>query len=184
MINYELPTTLCVDGKEYEINRKGDYRIILDIISVFCDQDLTDQQKAYCALSIFYNFNIPENIESALAEMKRFIDCGEDTAEDNTHVKPRMDWEHDFNLIISPINKALGYEVRMADYLHWWTFVGGYMEIDGDCQFAMILNIRKKLSKGQKLEKWEREFYQSNRNRVNIPARLSKKDKAFLEFDL
>lgn len=52
MINYELPTKVNIDGTEYPINKNGDYRMVLDVISVLNDNELTKQEKAYCALSI------------------------------------------------------------------------------------------------------------------------------------
>ena len=45
----------------------------------------------------------------------------------------------------------------MADYIHWWTFMGYYMSI-GECLYSTILSIRDKILNGKKLEKYEREF--------------------------
>ena len=47
-------------------------------------------------------------------------------------------------------------------YLHWWTFLGAYMEI-GESLFSQILSVRMKKAKGKKLEDWEREFYKENK---------------------
>ena len=43
------------------------------------------------------------------------------------------------------------------------------MEI-GDCTFSTILDIRRKLRKHKKLEKWEREYYDENRELINIKS--------------
>jgi len=45
------------------------------------------------------------------------------------------DWEQDFPLIVNPVNRVLGYEVRDCEYCHWWTFLSAYYEI-GDCLFV------------------------------------------------
>ena len=49
-----------------------------------------------------------------------------------------MDWDQDAPLIVPAINKVLGGEVRAMPYLHWWTFVGAYMEI-GEGVFSSVL---------------------------------------------
>lgn len=77
MINYHLPTAIIIDNVSYPINRNGDYRMVLDVISVLNDSVLTEQEKVYCALVIFYDFNVPENIQEAVNEMMCFINCGE-----------------------------------------------------------------------------------------------------------
>ena len=47
--------------------------------------------------------------------------------------------------------------------------VGYYMEI-GDCTFSTILDIRRKLRKHKKLEKWEREYYDENRELIDFKS--------------
>ena len=43
-----------------------------------------------------------------------------------------MSWEQDFDMIIAPVNRIAGCEVRALEYLHWWSFLSFYQEI-GDC---------------------------------------------------
>ena len=53
-----------------------------------------------------------------------------------------MDWEKDLSLIISPINKIVGHDIRL-DSFHWWTFLSYFMEI-GECTFNTYVGIRNK----------------------------------------
>ena len=76
-------------------------------------------------------------------------------------------WEQDAGMIVPAVNRVAGCEVRALPYLHWWTFLGYYMEI-GDGLFAQVLNIRQKKSKGKKLEKWEKEFYRENKKIIDL----------------
>lgn len=179
MTNYTLPTEIIINDISYSINRNGDYRMVLDVISAMNDEKMDNQEKAYCALCIFYDFNIPQNAQKAIDEMMLFINCGE--AESNTKDKPPvMSWEKDFSVLAAPINRVLGTEIRSVPYLHWWTFIGGYMEI-GECRFANIVNIRTKIQKGQKLEKWEREFYNENRSVIDLKPNLKKEEQEFID---
>lgn len=175
MIYRTLPTEISVDGKLYTIRNKGDYGVILDVLRVLNSKELTDEQRAKFALFTFldgeidenYRFHgeLPKDKSKAVEEMFRFIRCGED--EQDGPKQSYMDWDKDFNLMVSPINKALGMEIRSVPYLHWWTFIGGYNEI-GECMFSTVVGIRKKRAKDIKLDKWEQEFYAENCSIVDL----------------
>lgn len=176
-MNYSLPKTVQIDEKEYAI--RSDFRVILTIMEALNDPDLQGLEKAEVILKLFYVE--PEgikNFEAAITECYNFIDMGEK----NNKKSPRvMDWEQDFNYIIAPINRVLGREVREIPYdfnentggLHWWTFMGAYMEIGGDCMFSQIVSIRDKQSRGKKLEKHEREWLRRNADLVEFKRKYS-----------
>ena len=86
-----------------------------------------------------------------------------------------MDWQQDFPLIVAPVNRVLGQEVRAVEYLHWWTWVSAYQEI-GDCTFAQVVSIRSKRAKGKKLDKSEQEFYKQNRQLVDFKRQYTEQD--------
>ena len=183
MINYELPTSVEIDGKKYKITNNCDYRMVLDVICALNDNELSENQKIATALSVFYeDISDCDNLEQAIREMYKVISYGEEDDESES-TKPRlMDWEHDFKVIITPINRVLGKEIREVDYLHWYTFLSAYFEI-GECQFSTIVSIRSKKSKGKKLDDWERDFYKENKKLVDLPQYLTESEKEWLESD-
>lgn len=167
---YDLPKTLKIDDIDYEI--RSDFRAILDIICALNDHDLTEQQKAIVMLQIMYiDYEKITNVEEALKKASWFIDCGKEYTR-KEHKPTLMDWEQDFNYIIAPINKILGFESRSAEYLHWWSFIGAYQEI-GECSFSNIVAIRSKKAKHKKLEQWEKEFYLENIDIIKIKPKTS-----------
>ena len=91
-----------------------------------------------------------------------------------------MNWQQDFKLIASPINHILGYEVRAAEHVHWWTFLGAYMEI-GDCTFAQVVSIRKKRAQGKKLDKQAQQFYRDNVDLIEIRVQETDEEKALFD---
>ena len=133
----------------------------------------------FCALNIFYDFNVPDNAQKAVNEMMLFINCGE-KSDPKDNKPPVMNWEQDFSSLVAPINKALGCEIRSLQYLHWWTFISGYMEI-GECQFSNIVNIRIKRRKGKRLEKWEQEFYNENKSKVDLKVKFNLNEQEFFD---
>ena len=180
MSAYDLPTSAVINGTEYDI--RSDYRAILDIISVMCDSSANDKERAYVTLSIFYpDFeSIPSSdYQEALDFCLLFINGGVD--EKPGPPKPKvMDWKQDFPLIVSPINKALGFEIRSVDYLHWWTFLAAYQEI-GDCLFAHVVSIRRKKKRGQKLDKSDQQFYRENRQLIDLRVEMTTEEKDILD---
>jgi hypothetical protein len=78
-----------------------------------------------------------------------------------------MDWDQDAPILIPAINKVLNCEIRAQEYIHWWTFLGAYMEI-GESLFSNIVHIRQKKAKGKKMEKWELDFYKENKSLIDF----------------
>ncbi len=153
-----LPKELEVGGQLYSI--RSDYRDILFVVTAFNDDELNKNEKWQVALEIIYEDYkaIPiEHMEEALQQISWFIDCG-DTREAKETPRKVYDFDHDETMIFSAVNKVAGFETRAVEYMHWWTFVGYFMEI-GESQFSNILGIRQKLAKRKKLDKYEQEFY-------------------------
>lgn len=180
---WSLPLTVEIDGVIHNIRNKCDYRVVLDVIEVFKDEELGDNEKVACALIIFYeDVDKIKNREEATKQMLKVINLGEEEAEQDN--KPKiMDWQHDFQLIAPPVSRVLGYDVRTPDrYCHFWTFIGAYMEI-GECQFSSVISIRTKRMKGQKLDKSEEEFYRENKKMIDLPQKLTKEEQEWLDSD-
>lgn len=165
MSAWNLPATLNVAGKEYEI--REDFRAALDVITAFEDESLSESEKVQAAMEIMYFPVLPpeKHIQEAFEQILWFLDCG---IQQEDGPKPRtMDWEKDSSIIFPAINKIAGFEVRCNKVIHWWTFYGWFMEIS-DGLFSQVLAIRQKLAKGKKLEKWEQEFLRNNRNLCDL----------------
>lgn len=179
---WSFPKSLNIGGVDYEI--RTDYRAVLDVIAALNDPELQDETpevvayaQTQCILQIMFPQcdDIPEeHIEEALHKVSEFIDMGIK----EEHKKPKiMDWEQDAPIIIPAVNKVLNTEIRAVEYMHWWTFMGAYMEI-GESQFSNVINIRQKKIKGKKLEKWEQEFYKENKSIIDLKKRYTEEELA------
>lgn len=174
MYAWELPTSLEVGGKEYDI--RTDYRVILDILAAMNDPEIfepgmTEDEKkieqTMTMLQILYiDFDSipPRDYQEAAEKAVDFIDCG---IKGDDKPKPRtMDWEQDAPIIAPEVSKVAGRDIRVGE-THWWEFFGYYLGI-GEGVFNTIVSIREKRRKGNKLEKWEKEFYQNNKNLIDL----------------
>lgn len=177
---YDLPTTVEVCGKTYDI--RSDYRAVLDICAVLEDGELDEQDKIAAILDIFYPSFVempPVHYGEALSACFRFIDC-EEGEEAGPSGPKLMDWERDFRYIVAPVNRVLGREIRDVEYLHWWSFVAAYREI-GDCLFAQIVRIRERKAKGKPLDKADAEWYRRNRGIVDLKTTYTEEDNELLK---
>ena len=185
-MEYGLPKSVEIGGTKFEI--RYDFRVILEIFEALNDPEMTERERAYVVLQMFYvDFESISDYNAALKELFRFTNRGE--LEDSAKRPPKLvSWEQDFQYIVAPINKVLGCETRAIEYdiesntggVHWWTFLAGYMEI-GDCFFAQVVRIRDKKAKGKKLDKSEQEFYRKNRDLVDIKTKYSDAENELLK---
>lgn len=168
MFEYELPTSVILNDAEHAIRKDGDFRMVLDCFRLLQDTELEENERILACLVVFYDeLNGIEDvqrlgdIEEAVKQMFSFFNCGqEQSAGINTEVKV-IDWDKDALMIISAINNVAGKEIRAEKYLHWWTFMAYYMAI-GESPLSTVINIRRKIIKNAKLEKYEQEYVRNN----------------------
>lgn len=167
-----LPQTLNINGRAYKIH--SDYRDILQIIAAFGDKELSDEEKAYvCLKRLFIAMeSIPKSdYQDAYEAAITFIECHISDRKPSPKV---VNWEKDEQLIFPAINKVAGMEVRAVPYMHWWTFLGYFQSIDREDIWGFILTIRQKRAKGKKLEKYEKDFLNANRDICEVEFREEK----------
>lgn len=185
-MNYYLPKTVDIDGAEMAI--RCDFRVILEIMQMLQDDELDGAEKTLALLQMFYV--APEEIrdaEKAVEACLNFIEGGKSAGNKK---RPRLtDFEQDFEYIIAPVNRVLGFESRAVEYdpekntggVHWWTFLSAYMEIGGDCLYAQIVSIRDKQARKAKLEKHEKQWLRRNADIVRLKPRYTAADEALIE---
>lgn len=177
----QLPQSITVNGVSYAI--RTDYRDILRILVAYNDPNLEPKEQAYICLVILYvNFVsvMPkEDYNEALEKAIAFIDMGSRDSKPAHHPKT-MDWEQDESILFPAINKVAGFETRSAEYIHWWTFMGYFMEIS-DGVFSQVLSLRMKKAKGKKLEKHERDFWTANRSICVLQKKVSDQQREEME---
>lgn len=169
---------MAVRGQEYRI--RYDFRVILEIIVMLNDPELSDSDKAEAVMDMFFYDDAPacrEAIEACFS----FIDGGSARTTSKSKRPRLINWEQDFEYIIAPVNRVLGYEARAVDYdiqtntggVHWWTFLSAYMEVGSDCLFSQIVSIRDKQARGEKLDKQERKWLRRNNDIVKLRQNYS-----------
>ena len=183
---YELPTSITIEDRQYQITNNGDYRVVLDCFSALSDSELSEDEKVLASLLIFYNeFEELEDIPREedifiplIQEMYNFFNCGQEESVGANAGSSVIDWDSDSTIITAAVNNVAHTEIRALPYLHWWTFMGYYMSI-GESILSTVVSIRSKLNKGKELEKWEKDFKRDNPQYFN----WKRKSKEELELD-
>ncbi len=173
-----LQTSINVAGREYKI--RHDFRPCLDIMIMFEDLDLTDNEKMVGMLRIIYeDENVPlcdESVEKAV----RFLNMGNGPSRGRSaNYGTLYTWSQDSIYIFAAIDRVLGYSSRRCEYLHWWEFMGAFLEI-GECTFSNIVHLRKQKKKG-KLTKEEKEYWNENIDTLELQERLTYDEQLQLE---
>ena len=159
--------------------------MVLDCFKALNDKELNEQERIIACMIMFYkNFSTVEDVlrQSEILrplqqEMFLFFDCGEKDLKSNTDNIKVLDWDRDSNLIVSAVNNVAGKEIRSLEYLHWWTFVSYYTAIS-ESLLTEVIKLRYKKAKGEKLEKYEKKFIQSNPQYFNIDMRSEEQKEA------
>ena len=172
-----LPKTATIGGVQYTINT--DYRDVREIIDYLSDESKPMYIRWQIALALFYDGDIPqEHQQEAVEWLAEFIRY--DSEQDSSGPK-LIDWEQDAQIIVGDINATQSADIRSVEYMHWWTFLDKFNDI-GEGRLATIVSIRDKLKHGKKLEKWEKEYYQKNKKRIDLKKRYTAEEQA--EIDL
>lgn len=162
--DYDLPQSVIINDTEYFF--RHDYKSILEVIKPFGCPDLLEEEQIEIAFDRFYiepdKIKISD-MQEAVESMMLFISCNKTNASTKKQ-KPLYSWDKDLHLIIRPINKVVGHDIRL-DNIHWWSFMSYFMEI-GESTFATYVSIRDKKNRGKKLDKQEEEIFKNNKDEI------------------
>lgn len=174
-----LVKSVNIDGVDCAIFT--DFRDILEIFQIMNDPDLLDGEKFVLSLDYFYKTDDYKiNEELAFKTMCEFLTMGNNEPDTRPNQKPLYDWEQDFNIIVAPINKIIGEDIRGVEYVHWWTFLSAFMEV-GECTFSTYVSIRSKINKGIKLDKEEEKIFKENRNSITLKKKYDATTQALMD---
>lgn len=186
MVEYELPTSVILNNTAHAIRKDGDFRMVLDCFKLLQDEELDENERILACLTTFYaevssveELWVLGDMEEATKQMFSFFNCHQESVGIKAEGKV-IDWDKDAMMIVSAINKVAGKEIRQEKYLHWWTFMAYYMAI-GDSALATVVNIRRKLIKEKKLEKYEQKYVNDNPELFRRTDNCTKEEREFLE---
>lgn len=186
MLEYELPTSVILNDTEHAIRKDGDFRMVLDCFRLLQDEELAENERILACLTVFYDeldgvetvYQLGD-LEEATKQMFSFFNCGQDSVGVKAEGKV-IDWDKDAMMIISAVNKVAGKEIRAEKYMHWWTFIAYFMAV-GESALSSVVNIRRKMLKHEKLEKYEEKYVNENPELFRRLENYTKDERDFLD---
>ena len=173
-----LPTTVDIEGIEYEIN--SDFRTSILFELLMQDVEIEDEEKIIQALQLYYK-KCPKNIDEAINKMLWFYSCGKENtlkadSKTGSSSEKIYDFDYDDEYIYSAFLDQYGIDLNEIEYLHWWKFKAMFKALKEDNEIVKIMGYRSiDLSKVE--DKKQKEFYKKMKKTYEIPIAISKKKK-------
>lgn len=141
-----------------------DYKSIIDIMIMYEKANLTDQEKNYLMLQMFYCGNVPNDTQQAFEKAIEFLNVVTTSAENNPNKEDYgrlFSFEQESYYIFFAINYSHNDILKTNSDLHWWDFYSKFMQLKEDCEFIDIVNNRlaHKMGKATKEQQKARKEY-------------------------
>ncbi|EPY2279512.1 bacteriophage Gp15 family protein [Clostridium sporogenes] len=173
-----VPTTVEIEGGEYEINSNFRVSILFELLMQ--DNSISEEDKIMQALQLYYPV-IPTNINMAVDKMLWFYRCGKDMIPSKGIGKGKgvtqiYSFEYDDDYIYSAFLDQYGVDLQDIEYLHWWKFKAMFKALKEDNEIVKIMGYRSMdLSKIK--DKEEKNYYRKMQELYKIPIAKDEKDK-------
>lgn len=175
-----LPKTVIIDSLAYEINSNFRESILFELMMQ--DEDFTDEEKIYQALSIYYP-QIPENLDEAIKEMLSFYKCGKEDEYENTDSSASKssstkiyDFDYDADYIYSAFLSQYNIDLQDIEYLHWWKFKTMFNGLNSDNKIVEIMGYRSIKLNSIKDEE-QRKHYRKLQKLYKLPTNKNEYEK-------
>jgi hypothetical protein len=111
----------------------------------------------------------------------KFLDAGVEQNQGDTAGEGEgriFSFTQDATYIYSAIRQTHGIDLEQETYFHWWKFLALFYDLDPECFFHRIINLRRAKRKG-KLTREEQEYYLRIKHIVDLPERFSPEEDEF-----
>jgi len=154
-----VPTTVEIEGEEYEINSNFRVSILFELLMQ--DNSISEEDKIIQALQLYYPV-IPPNINLAVDKVLWFYRGGKDIIPSKGAGKGKStqiyNFEYDDDYIYSAFLDQYGVDLQDIEYLHWWKFKAMFKALKEDNEIVKIMGYRSMdLSKIK--DKEEKNYY-------------------------
>lgn len=177
----ELPTTVGIDGVEYQFN--SNFRHLILFENLMLEEGISPEEKTSAALNLFYP-KIPRNLSAAGDFMALFYGGGEAQV-NSKFVKKGLkslenkriyDFDFDSNYIYAAFLSQYGLDLQDIEYLHWWKFKAMFHALSEDNKICKIMEYRA-VKIDNSMSKNQREFYAKMKDLYRIPLSDSEQEK-------
>lgn len=142
-----LPETVQVDGREFLI--RSDFRISIMFELMISDKELSETEKLEQMLRLYYDDEIPKNVNEAIEQILNFYACGKQRKKNDSNnskrkgiTSPVYSYEYDDGMIFAAFYDQYGIDLNDIEYLHWWKFKAMFDALKPDNEIVKIMSYR------------------------------------------
>lgn len=172
-LEFDLPTTLEVCGKEYEIDTRWKVWAEIGIRARGAGAEDVAEMLVSC-----FGRRLPERMDEAVRAMLGFYrreKTSENGCESGGSDKAVFDIEYDFGYVNAAFMHSYGIDLRQSE-LHWWAFWELFEALDEDEKIMKIISWRAADLSGIK-DKSRRTFLRKMKRLYKLPDRRSEEEK-------
>lgn len=179
ILTEQLPDWVKVGEKKYFIDT--DFTTAIKFETLISDPSINAEQKIALILNLFYQEEIPDNIQDAIDAVYQFYSCGAGGKGTKQAVKTKRiyDFEHDADYIYSAFMADYGIDlqeyIKTGKTLHWWKFRAMFASLNESNLFCKIMGWRSADLRSLKGE--EKNFYRKMQKLYALPLPKSEQDK-------
>lgn len=170
--NFDLPKTLVVGEKEYDI--AYDWRTWANITRAAMSHK-SNAEKVADMLLLCYGKKMPPSLKEACKQMMRFYSRGKESSESDGDSRRAFDLIHDFGLVSAAFMSRYGIDLRETK-LHWWQFWELFDGLGEDEKIIKVIGWRA-AKPGQIKNKEERKFIRKMQELYALPDERSEAEK-------
>ena len=136
----ELPQSVIVEGKAYDINT--DFRVWVQICSYMESDEFSYEDKILKLLCDAYTRELPPHLDSAIDALFDFMVQGKVRESSNGGACEKViDFYLDEGLIYAAFMQQYGIDLYSQN-LHWWSFINLLNSLDENTAFMKIVGYR------------------------------------------
>ena len=142
LLTESLPKSVWVDGREYGVRWAYQYGIMME--RALRDEGLSEEDRLWVALSIFYEGELPGDVGAAVAAMGKFLvrerrmnEAQKRAAARFAEALPLYCYEQDDEYIFAAFMGQYGINLAREKGLHWHEFCALFNGLD-ECVFTRI----------------------------------------------
>lgn len=174
-----LPTTIEIEGVEYDISSNFRDSILFEILMQ--DSKISDEEKLILGLQYYYRDNIPKNIKIAVEKMLWFYKCGKEEIETKgsgsvENVGQIYSYEYDDDYIYSAFLDQYGVDLQDIEDLHWWKFKAMFKSLKEDNKISKIMGYRA-MKIDNDMSDNEKKFYKEMKQIYSLPDLRTEEEK-------
>jgi len=178
----DLPTSVEIDGVDYNIS--SNFRSYIRLELIMNDSDLTEVEKLYIMLQMFYGDQKINNLQKAVDAILWMYRGGEEiTKQETTEYegdyitpKPIYDFNYDADLIYAAFLTQYNIDLNSIEYMHWWKFKALLRGLSEESKFSKVLFYRT-VKITSDMTKEQKKFYREMKRIHGLPDNRTEEDK-------